>query len=112
MALTRSGNGSSVVTSSMTVPRQPKKPPTSSTSSSSDTKMTELKPNNPIRRETATYYRGRPLVVELPTGFLELREKGRRFSISVDYRAILDLGFKLKVMADREEKRQRRKGEK
>lgn len=48
----------------------------------------------PLRRETAVYYRNRALVVELHPHHLTLREKGRRFSLDVDYRAILDLAYK------------------
>lgn len=73
--------------------------------------MTTLKPNQPLRRETATVYRGRTLLVELHPGYIALREKGRRHSITVDYRAVLDLGFKLLARAEREE-RATRKGKK
>jgi hypothetical protein len=70
--------------------------------------MTALKPNQPLKRETATVYRGRTLLVELHPSFISLREKGRRRSIIVDYRAVLDLGFKLLARAAREERAAKR----
>jgi len=39
----------------------------------------------PVRRETATSYRGRPLIVEPHQGSLALREKGTRRAVTVDY---------------------------
>jgi len=66
--------------------------------------MTTLKPGAPVRRETAVYYRGRPLLVELHPGYLTLREKGKCFTLAVDYQAILDLGYKMKARADKAEK--------
>lgn len=71
--------------------------------------MTQISPQTPLRRETSVYYRGRPLIVELHPGYLTLREKGRREAVAVDYRAILDLGYKIKARADRQEKLERRK---
>src|SRR5215471_16177509 len=50
--------------------------------------MTTLKPGAPVRRETAVYYRRRPLLVELHPGYLTLREKGKRFTLAVDYQAM------------------------
>ena len=70
--------------------------------------MTILKPNQPLKRETATVYRGRTLLVELHPSYISLREKGRRRSIVVDYRACLDLGFKLLARAEREERAARK----
>jgi hypothetical protein len=64
--------------------------------------MTAL--TKPVRRETGTIYRGRPLVIEIHAGYLSLREKGKRHSVTVDYRAVLDLGYKLLARAAAEEK--------
>lgn len=55
--------------------------------------MTAL--NRPVRRETAIVYRGRPLIAEIHAGFLALREKGRRAGVTVDYRTIYELGWKI-----------------
>ena len=68
--------------------------------------MTQL--TAPVRRETATVVRGRPLIIEARPGYLRLREKGRRFSVEVDYRAIYDLGYKILARAAQAEKRARR----
>ena len=62
--------------------------------------MTTLKPNQPLKRETATVYSDRTLLVELHPSFISLREKGRRRAIV----ACLDLGFKLLARAEREER--------
>ena len=67
--------------------------------------MTRLESTKPVKRETAAYYRGRPLLVELHPAHLTLREKGRRFRLDVDYRAILDLGFKMLHRAAQAEKK-------
>jgi hypothetical protein len=74
--------------------------------------MTTLSAGKPLRRETALYYRGRPLLVELHPGYLTLREKGRRFTFSVDYQAILELVYKIKHRADQAEKRKKRRSSK
>jgi hypothetical protein len=49
----------------------------------------------PVRRETAVQYRGRPLIAELHAGFIHLREKGRRAGVSVDFRTVYELGWKM-----------------
>ena len=51
--------------------------------------------SKPVRRETATVVRGRALIVELHAGYMLIREKGKRNAVAVDYRAVLDLGYKL-----------------
>ena len=58
----------------------------------------------PVTRETPVYYRGRALVVSLHPSYLRIREKGRRMAIDVDYRSILDLGFKQLARAAAAEK--------
>ena len=62
----------------------------------------------PVRRESATYYRGRPLIVEIHPSYVVLREKGRRQGVTVDYRAVLDLGYKLMARAAAAEKHARK----
>lgn len=54
--------------------------------------MTQL--TKPVRRETAATTRGRSLIVELHPGYMTLREKGRRFKMSVEYGAVLHLAYK------------------
>jgi hypothetical protein len=56
---------------------------------------TPLKPNKPLARETAAQYRGRPLIIELHPGYLEIREKGRRNRVTLDYRTALEVGYKI-----------------
>lgn len=63
----------------------------------------------PVRRETAVIYRGRPLIAELHSGFILLREKGRRVGVSVDLRSVYELGWKQLAKAQREEKKRGRK---
>ena len=53
--------------------------------------MTLLRYDAPVTRETATCYRGRPLIVELHSCFLMLREKGRHQSVTLDYSAAYDM---------------------
>ena len=64
--------------------------------------MTTIK--QPVRRETRTMYRGRPLVVELRPTYLLMREKGRRTRLEVDYGAIYDLAQKIRWRLQRAEK--------
>lgn len=78
--------------------------------------MTMIRTDAPVRRETAARYRGRPLIVECHSGYVTLREKGRRRAVSVDWLAVYDLGWKMAARAaraDRAEKgvqRNRRSG--
>jgi hypothetical protein len=71
---------------------------------------TPLKPEKPLVRETAAQYRGRPLILELHPAYLLLREKGRRTAVSVDYRAVLDLGYKMLWRQAQSEKKAAKKG--
>ena len=58
--------------------------------------MTQIKSDSVLRRETATLYRGRPLLVELHPGFMLVREKGRREGgYSIDYRAVYEAAAKI-----------------
>ncbi len=50
--------------------------------------------NRPTIRELSACNKGRPLVIEVFPGYLTLREKGRRFKVSVDYQSVLHLGYK------------------
>ena len=64
----------------------------------------------PVKRETATVYRGRPLIAEMHAGYVVLREKGRRAGVSVDWHTIYDLGWKLLARQKAEEKRKAKGG--
>ena len=71
--------------------------------------MTQITPETLLRRETATYHKGRPLVVILHPGFVEVREKGRRHGYAIDWLAVYHAGAKAKALADREEREAKRK---
>ena len=64
--------------------------------------MTEL--TKPVTRKSPVIYRGRALVISMHPGYLRIREQGRRTAIDVDYRAILDLGYKQLARAAAAEK--------
>lgn len=50
------------------------------------------KADKPVRRETFTSNRGRPLVIELNPTFLVVREKGRRHGYTVTYSQVFNVG--------------------
>lgn len=56
--------------------------------------MTKLN-SKPLIRETAAAERGDTIVVELHPRFMELRLKGKRAGVTVDYETILALARKL-----------------
>lgn len=56
--------------------------------------MTKLRPGTPVTRETDVYERSDAIVVSLYPRFLEVRLKGHRQTLTVDYGAILDLARK------------------
>jgi hypothetical protein len=58
----------------------------------------------PVRRETATLYRGRPLIAEMHAGYVVIREKGRRAGVSVDWRTIYETGWKILAREERDKK--------
>jgi len=57
--------------------------------------MTELKTAAPLRRETSVIYRGRPLVIALHPGYLEIRSKGLRRGYAISYQAIHDAAARI-----------------
>lgn len=59
----------------------------------------------PVTRETATTYRGRALVATINARHLELREKGRRDVLSVDYATIYEFALKLRWRRAQAEKK-------
>lgn len=63
----------------------------------------------PVRRETAQVYRGRPLVVTVHAGYLEIREKGRRDALTVDYATVYEFAMKLRWKRQQAEKRSARR---
>lgn len=60
---------------------------------------------NTSRRETATLYRGRPLIVRLKPRTIEIHEKGRRDVLSMDYGALYEFALKLRWKSAQAEKR-------
>lgn len=58
----------------------------------------------PVRRETLSTHRGKPLVVELRSTYLTVRQKGKRRRYTVTYDAIYSLGAKLMAEEFRREK--------
>lgn len=70
--------------------------------------MTKLEAGKTVKRETAAVYRGRPLLVELHPGHVTLREKGRRSKVDIDYRTILETGYKMLWRAEQAEKKARK----
>ena len=68
--------------------------------------MTTLKADSSVVRETATLYRTRPLVVRLKARHLEIREKGRRDTLLVDYAVLYDFAQKMRWRREQAEKRE------
>ena len=64
--------------------------------------------DRPTRRETAATHKGRPLMVALHPRYMEIREKGRRDVLSVDYDAIFHLAMKLRWRQEQAERKERR----
>ena len=62
------------------------------------------KATKPVKRETFTTYRGRPLVVEIHATYITLRQKGTRRTVTLDYRTALETGYKLIARAKAMEK--------
>jgi hypothetical protein len=71
--------------------------------------MTTIKPTAKLTRETAAYYRGRALVIELYPGYCSIRMKGTRQVVSVDYRTVLETGYKVLARQAAAEKAARKK---
>lgn len=69
--------------------------------------MTKLTPDKTIKRETASFDRTDPLVIELHPKYLEIRPKGTRSGVTVDYGAIYDLGRRLQARRGAVEERKR-----
>lgn len=57
--------------------------------------MTKLTSENVIRRETATLYRCKPLVIELHAGFMVIGRKRERFTVAIDYAAVYEAAMKI-----------------
>lgn len=66
--------------------------------------MTALTGKATVTRESRALYRGRPLIVEIATHEIVLREKGRRTRVSVPILAVYDLGFKILAREQRNER--------
>jgi hypothetical protein len=70
--------------------------------------MTRIRTEKTVKRETASLYRGRPLIVRLHPRFVEIRPKGKRTSVSVGYEAIYEFGWKVLARQQAAEKKQRK----
>lgn len=68
--------------------------------------MTKI--DRPLLRETGEFIKGKPLIIELHPTYLQLRTKLSRFKVTVDYRSILDLGYKILHRAEMEKKKEAR----
>jgi hypothetical protein len=68
--------------------------------------MTTIHHDHPVTRETFSEYRGRPLVVRLTPRTLEIREKGRRDVLAIDYGVIYEFALKLRWRRLESEKRE------
>jgi hypothetical protein len=64
-----------------------------------------MTPATKTTRETATSYRGRPLIATLTPRYLEIREKGRRDTLMVSYDVIYELALKLRWRKQQAEKK-------
>ena len=71
--------------------------------------MTNL--TRPVRRETASSYRGRPLICELHPAFLLVRLKGTRQKVTLDYPTALEVGYKLLARQKEAEKPKKQRKE-
>jgi hypothetical protein len=71
--------------------------------------VTILTDTSKLTRETATFYRRRPLVVSLRGRYLEIREKGRRTALNVEYATLYEFAAKLKWRQEQAEKKQNRR---
>ena len=65
--------------------------------------MTQL--TRPVRRVTATSYRGRNLCISARPLFLEIWEKGRRERLTVEYRSLFEFACKIKFRQEQAEKK-------
>lgn len=67
------------------------------------------KATKPVRRETFSCFRGRPLVIEIHPTFVTIREKGRRSHYSVTFDQIFNIGARNAAAARRAEKAEAKK---
>lgn len=74
--------------------------------------VTVLHEANAVQRETCSYYRRRPLVVKLRPRYIEIREKGRRDTLQVDYGVLYEFAMKMRWRQRQVEKRKAKDGSK
>lgn len=58
----------------------------------------------PIKRETAAYERGKPLMIELHPAYMIIRQKGSREKFSIDYGRIFWSAVKIDYDRQRAQK--------
>jgi len=63
----------------------------------------------PVRRETCSLYRRRPLVIVAHPRHLEIKEKKRRDSVNVSYEAIYEFALAIRYRQQQAEKRAKRR---
>ena len=70
--------------------------------------MTKLSPITPLVRETASKERGVPLVIELHSSFMAVRQKGHQAAFSIDYQTVYQAAAKLAYRREVEERTARK----
>ena len=73
-------------------------------------RMTRIE--HPVRRETASSYRGRALIVELHGAFMVIRRKGTRQNVMLDYPTALEVGYKILARQQESERAAEKKARK
>lgn len=74
--------------------------------------MTEIRSTSPVKRETAVYYRGRPLIIEAHPGYVSVWCKRSRAKFHMTYAAILEHAMRVEVEAKRAERARAKKAAK
>ncbi len=67
------------------------------------------KADRPVKRETYSTYRGRPLVAEIHSRFLVVRERRRRDRIEIPFDVLYEFGLKLRYRQQQADKKKTRK---
>ena len=70
--------------------------------------MTLLKPEAPLRRETAFLVRGRPVMIEAGPRLLVLRIKGRRYRYPIAWESVWNRAVEIEARRQMEERRRKR----
>lgn len=68
------------------------------------------KADKPVKRETYSSYRGRPLIIEIHPTFMRIRTKKSQTYYTVTYDQLWTLGARNQAEARRKEKKTKKKG--